>query len=450
MSYSDLPLWIQFLLTCEDHLMSGLILLIWLCSLFYMPSAKQLLKKLAPLPLMALASAAVNWLAAGIIQNVPLMLLIYLLIALLFTLWSMWVWHCLFWHALAAVCIAEMMEISLSVIFIRLLYLCFPMAAPEHVSAFTTMCLPWLTLLPLHFAFSAALGRLWPKERFCTYPEHAGAPRRRALLLSALTAAFVVLSHMEYGMDPRYLAEYLLVCAAMALLAVALILHLALRREDQRRLQLQKDMLTRQRLYEQTLEDLQKELRTFRHDCQNLLTGLADSREEGTLSRSLKELETGFEKRLGEKIHLASQIGNLCIPQVRGMLLGKLSQMAEKNIPCRLEVLYPVTHAAMDTWDLVRCLGILTDNAMEAAQETENPWVEILLLQEDASLSLRISNPWLETSNPEYFWKEGWSTRGRGRGMGLLSYQKILKKYPGASSAARWSGKIFTQELTIV
>lgn len=104
-------------------------------------------------------------------------------------------------------------------------------------------------------------------------------------------------------------------------------------------------MLLRQQLYTQTLEELLDELRTFRHDCRNLLAGLMEAQEDGALSCSFQALETGFEKRLGEKIRTASQIGNLHIPQIRGLLLCKIAQMAEQNIPCRLEVLYPVDHA---------------------------------------------------------------------------------------------------------
>ena len=43
----------------------------------------------------------------------------------------------------------------------------------------------------------------------------------------------------------------------------------------------------------------------------------------------------------------------------------------------------------MDVWDMTRCLGILLDNAVEAAAETETPWVEIVLLAQGDGLSLR-------------------------------------------------------------
>ena len=448
MSYLDLPLWKQFLLTCEDHLLGNLILFLWLRVLFHTPSAKQLFKKLPLLLFLAPATAAVNWGMAGILQNVPLMLLLYLLIDLSFTLWSMWVWRRPFRHCLAAVCMAGMMDSSLSVIFPHLLYACFPMMSPEHVTPIMTACLLWLTLPLFHFALSVLWRRLWPQERFCTCLEHAGDPGRTALLLAALAAAFVVLNHMQYGVQPAYLSEYLLVTAVMTILVAALVFHLTMRDRDLKILNLQKDMLDHQQLHAQTLEELQAELKTFRHDCRNLLTGLMGEQEDG-LSRSLQELETGLEKRLGEKLHTASQIGNLHIPQIRGLLLSKIAQMAQQNIPCRLEVLYPVDHAAMEIWDLVRCLGILTDNAAEAALDTPRPWVEILLLQEESVLTLRISNPWTGEGDPACFREEGWSTRGSGRGTGLFSYQRILRRYPGVSSSTCWSGGVFTQELTI-
>lgn len=449
MSYLDLPVWKQFLLTCQDHLLGDLILFLWLGFLFDLSCAKRLFKKLPLLLLLAPVTAAVNWGVSGIIQNLPLLWLIYLLISLFFTLWSMWVWRRPFWHCLAAVCMAGMMESSLSVIFAHLLYACIPMTAPEQVSPFMTMCLLWLTLPLSHLALFVLLGRLWPQERFCTYLEHDSSPRRTALLLAALAAAFVALNHMQYGMPSAYLAEYLLVVAVMAILVNTLIFHLTLRDMDAGKLRLQKDMLVQQQLYEQTLEELQQELKTFRHDCRNLLTSLDKEQKGESLSRSFQELETGFERRLGEKIRAASQIGNLHIPQIRGLILSKVAQMAEQNISCRLEILYPVDYAAMDIWDLVRCLGILIDNAAEAALATEQPWVEILLLQEGAALTLQISNSWTGTEDPAYFWREGWSSKGNGRGMGLFSYQRILKRYPHASSATRWGNGIFTQELTI-
>ena len=103
----------------------------------------------------------------------------------------------------------------------------------------------------------------------------------------------------------------------------------------------------------------------------------------------------------------------------------------------------------MDVWDLVRCLGILLDNAAEAALETEMPWVEIVLLAQGGTLSLRVSNPYAGTIDPDRIWEEGFSTKGPGRGLGLGGYRRILAGWPNAVSSAGWEDGTFCQELTI-
>ena len=39
------------------------------------------------------------------------------------------------------------------------------------------------------------------------------------------------------------------------------------------------------------------------------------------------------------------------------------------NIPCHVEVLYPVRSCHMKLQDLLRCVGILTDNAIEVVKD---------------------------------------------------------------------------------
>lgn len=149
--------------------------------------------------------------------------------------------------------------------------------------------------------------------------------------------------------------------------------------DNAQKMRAQQDIITWQKLYEQDLEIIRREVRAFRHDYKNLLAGLSQQAETGELEglrRTLSELDAGFGLRLGRNIQASTQIGNLQIPEVRSLLLSKLTAMQEKGLECRLEVLYPVISVDMDVWDFARCMGILIDNAMEAASDTEQPWVE--------------------------------------------------------------------------
>ena len=103
----------------------------------------------------------------------------------------------------------------------------------------------------------------------------------------------------------------------------------------------------------------------------------------------------------------------------------------------------------MDLWDFTRCLGILLDNAAEAALEAETPWVEIVLLSQKDRLSLRVSNPYNGAIDPDRIWTEGFSTKGERRGLGLSSYQRILKDYPHTVASTSWANGVFVQELVV-
>lgn len=449
MSYHELPLWRQFLLTCGDDLLGCTALLIYLCSLFEEISIRRRLRKFPPLLLLPPAMAAVNWGMMGMFQNVPLMCIIYATCILAFTLWSMWVWQHSFWQSLAVVCIAAMLQNTICLIFKYVLYAILPLEEMESANP-GGLLLFFSLALPVHFAISILIRRLGGGGgKFCAFLEGNNHMRRTALLFAALEFVFLELNHMQYGVQQKHLAEYLVVTAALMALFTALVFHMAEVDRKKRQLQIQGDVIAWQQLHELSLEELRREIQTFRHDYKSLLVGLAGDEECGGLCRSLQELGEGFEERIGEKLQESAWISNLRIPQVRNLMLGKMAAMSQQGIECRLEVLYPMERVDMDGWDFVRCLGILVDNAMEAALETELPWVEILFLQENGSLMLRISNPWTEEIDRARLWDEGWSTKGKGRGLGLFSYRRILQGYPNVSHAASWDGGIFVQELTV-
>ena len=261
--------------------------------------------------------------------------------------------------------------------------------------------------------------------------------------------AFLIL---QVGVQPDYLIPYYVLVLAMAVLEAGLVIYLAQRLDDTRKLDAQQDIIAQQQLYEQDLEVIRQEVRSFRHDYKNLLAGLSEQADEGELDQlrtALSELDTGFDRCIGEKIRASTQIGNVRVPQVRSLLLSKLAVMAQKGIDCRLEAIYPMERVGMDVWDFTRCLGILLDNAAEAAAETETPWVEIVLLSQKGRLSLRVSNPYIGAIDPDKIWTEGFSTKGEGRGLGLSGYQRILADCPHAASSTSWADGVFIQELKV-
>ncbi len=352
-------------------------------------------------------------------------------------LWVQWTWKWGFWQSFAATCMAAIFQV-----------------ADTTLSAMVPI--PAAAAIVLHLGISVVTSLLLYKLRFgtwfCLLLDNRSAPWRTALLLFSLEAIMEMLLRLAFGVQPYFLMFYYLLVVAMVVLMAVLIVSLAQQIDTARKMQAQQDVILQQQLYEQDLEMIRREVRTFRHDYKNLLAGLSQQAGEGELEglrRSLSELDAGFDLRLGRKIQESAQIGNLQIVEVRSLLLSKLTVMREKGVECRLEVLYPVEAVEMDVWDFVRCLGILIDNAVEAALDTEQPWVEILLLAQDRRVFLRVSNPYTNQIEAGSMWNDGWSTKGAGRGLGLPSYQRILEGYPNTSSCTSWEDGVFVQGLTV-
>ena len=403
-------------------------------------------RALKKLPALLLSPLLAVLLAAGLyalppIHGVIRFCMTTLAILLMCTLWVRWAWRTEFWRAFSAVCMGGVFQMATSCLTqILILYSDLPLMAVMAVS---------LIMVP---APAFLLYRLRFGHWFRLLLEEGFGQRRTALFLFAMAVAMEAFLILQVGVQPEYLVPYFMLVLAMAALEAGLVIYLGQRLDAARKIEAQRDVIAQQQLYERDLEAIRQEVRSFRHDYKNLLAGLSEQADEGELDElraALSELDAGFDQRIGEKIRTSTQLGNVRTPQVRSLLLSKLAAMGQKGIDCRLEALYPVEWVGMDVWDFTRCLGILLDNAAEAALETETPWVEIVLLPQKGRLSLRVSNPYLGAIDPDKIWTEGFSTKGEGRGLGLPGYQRILEDYPHTAASTSWADGVFIQKLTV-
>ena len=99
---------------------------------------------------------------------------------------------------------------------------------------------------------------------------------------------------------------------------------------------------------------------------------------------------------------------------------------------------------------LSRVIGILLDNAIEACLELESDkLLEITILRIDKTIDFQIANNFLNTGIPiEELKKEGYSSKGENRGLGLISAQDIIKNY-NMILTTKIENNMFKQILTI-
>lgn len=311
-------------------------------------------KRLKKLPLLLLspliAALLAVWLYAFPIPKNSHYFILSFAILMMCTLWVRWVWRQSFWQALAITCMAAIFQVAGSTVS----WMIVPLESGP---------LPFAAGICVHLGISIAASLLLCRLRFGKWfrllLDSGAAAWRTALLLFALEAVMEMLLQLASGVKDTFLPFYYLLVAVTVVLITVLVVFLAQRIDAAQKMRAQQDVIAQQRLYEQDLETIRREVRTFRHDYKNLLAGLFQQAGDGEweeLRHTLSGLDAGFDLRLGRKIQASAQIGNLQIPEVRNLLLGKLTVMREKGVECRLEALYPIAAVDMDVWDFVRCL----------------------------------------------------------------------------------------------
>ncbi len=237
------------------------------------------------------------------------------------------------------------------------------------------------------------------------------------------------------------------------LIAVLIIFYYIGMKELQRReFTAQRLILQQQNVYIETLEGMQEEMRRFRHDYKNMMAGMSLQAKEGNLaeiSDFIQEMTDDFDSQIGGQIKRMSQLRNIYMTEVKGLLLTKLKEMQKDGISCELEVMYPFYGTRLKATDLCRCLGILLDNAMEEVKGKEGAQIHIMISTQEEYTTFRVKNPLYHTVDFHKIWQQGYSTKGADRGVGLASYRKILSGYDHVLPVTAIQEGYFIQELKI-
>lgn len=218
----------------------------------------------------------------------------------------------------------------------------------------------------------------------------------------------------------------------------------------QEKIRTQEETITQQKAHMELLEELQQEIRTFRHDFNNLFSGLTLQAQEGDLAgiqNFMRKTSIYFDEKLGKEIQKMDGLNQIALYPVRSLLAAKLSDMQQRKIQAVLEVHEPVLEKQpMETEDLLRSLGILLDNAIEAVPNQQGK-VRVVLLQEQKGLYIAVSNTYEKAPDLAALAKKGYTTKGSGHGTGLSSYRRIVNRYSGCTMRTYLKEGFFVQEL---
>lgn len=214
-----------------------------------------------------------------------------------------------------------------------------------------------------------------------------------------------------------------------------------------------KELLTQQQTYIKKLEAIQREIRGIQHDYKNILSGLYAQASDGNAEAVKEYIDTTLlkvDEAVSKDLRQMNQLTRIEIPELKGLIMTKIQEAERDQLSIQLEVVHPVNRSFMDTEDMLRCVGILLDNAIDSVREQKEGAIVLVLLQEENTLTIIVKNTVTNKPDMAKISMESYSTKGVGRGIGLSNYRKIVGKYSGATMETKIERDQFVQTLVLL
>lgn len=264
------------------------------------------------------------------------------------------------------------------------------------------------------------------------------------------------LSYFEYvqGIQSTTVRHFILVFYLLFFMGVIKKLDTYLKEKLQEKLNQEQTLRYRDmERYSRHIEELYKEVRSFRHDYSNLLTSLRLGIEEEDMEQ-IKEVYDSVLKDSSEKLHDnkydLGRLVNIRDKALKSLLAGKFLKARDKKIIFNVEVPEEIQVEGMRLLDFLTIVSILCDNAIEASAEASQPHVSIAFFKNGAQETFIIENSIKEEGiDISEIFSFGASSKGEERGVGLYTVMKIVESHPNTSLNTTCQNQIFRQVLTV-
>lgn len=173
--------------------------------------------------------------------------------------------------------------------------------------------------------------------------------------------------------------------------------------------------LETQKIYNKTLSILHDNIRCFKHDFNNIV------------------------QVIGGYIELNDMEG-----------LNKYYQASELGITMNFEIFTDLSNINFNIYEFTRILGILLDNAIEAAKDTDEKLIEIIFKSDSKKQIFIIENSCNDNNiSTTKIFEKGYTSKENNSGIGLWKVHKILSKNTNIDLFTVVKNKKFKQELTV-
>lgn len=213
--------------------------------------------------------------------------------------------------------------------------------------------------------------------------------------------------------------------------------------------------LEEQTLYNKTLTILYDNIRGFKHDFNNIIQAIGGYISNDNIS-GLKEYYDGLLEDCQKSNNLSilnpELINN---PAVYSLLTSKYYKSEKLGVHMSIEAMLDFSTIKMKPYELSRALGILLDNAIEAANNSAEKKINVYFRKDiKASRDLIIiENSYSNKDvNVDKIFEKGYTSKNseaKSHGLGLWEVRQILRKNNNLNLYTTKNNEIFKQQLEI-
>ena len=213
-----------------------------------------------------------------------------------------------------------------------------------------------------------------------------------------------------------------------------------------------KQQLASMSIYTKQLEQSYEQMRKFRHDYKNLLLAVSDE-DANTCNHHqyLDALRRYTDKELSRNILRFSDLTRVQVSPLKTLIMTKLTLAQQQGIDIRFECLNSVDNLYSDEITIVRIMGILMDNAIEASSAAADKRMNLLIISNDSNQEIMVENTYRKPLPKLAQMKTvGFSTKGTGRGYGLANLEEIMNQHTELSLTNYIQSGMFGVSLVIM
>ena len=204
----------------------------------------------------------------------------------------------------------------------------------------------------------------------------------------------------------------------------------------------------------QTTKILHDQVRSFKHDFDNMLNSIGGY----VVSEDMEGLKKYYNQLL-EECHKTNNLYSLSPevinhPAIYHMLATKYYEADKKDVQIDLDVFLDLNEIEkrMKIYDFTRILGILLDNAIDASNECEKKLINVSFRKdlENNVILVIIQNTYTNKGiDTEEIFEKGHTSKENHSGLGLWKVRQILKKNNNLNLFTSKDNEFFTQQFEI-